>query len=628
MPETRPSRPLTVDRDGRTARAVLTNGARVSRNGTRPDGTWGPWIEGLSVEGADLSRAAGAPLLVDHVASAENQLGVVESAAREGDRIVATIRFGKGPRADRYFTDVQDGIRASLSIGYEVLRWAKQKAGEVPIFLAEQWRLLEASIVAIPADASAGFRSHELEGLRTMTLETTSPAPEGAPAVATTELPAIGLDQHARMLERRRCTGIFAAAAALGLDRSVAEDFIAREVELDAARSAMVDLMAARQNAIQVRNHQLPRVTGGTSYDDPASVRSRLSDALAHRLSGGLAPLPDAARQFRGLSLLDMGRNLLAARGVRTDELNRHETVDWLLGRDMGGLHSTSDFPLLLTDASNKSLQARFERLRPALTAVARRIEVDDFRAIYRMRLGEMPDLDLVNEHGEFTNGTLSEERETYRVRTYGKIFGFTRQLLVNDDLNAFSDFLNAMGGMAATLLGDKLYEVLSTNAAMADGTALFHTNHGNVATGAGVPSIATLGEARKLMRQQTGVTGRPIQVEPRYLVVGPQNETTAEQVLTAITAATMNDANPFAGKLKLVVEARITGTAWYLFSDPALAPLLEYAELNGSRPMSGPGPRVASREGWRVDGVEFRVVYDVGAGATDWRGAVRNAGA
>jgi hypothetical protein len=141
---TRPARPLSINAETRTtARAVLSNGARVRRNGIRPDGGFGPWIEGLSVEGADLSRAAGAPLLVDHVASAENQLGVIEGAVRDGDKIVANIRFGKGPRADRYFTDVQDGIRAGLSIGYEVLNWTKEKASEVPTFIANQWRLLE-----------------------------------------------------------------------------------------------------------------------------------------------------------------------------------------------------------------------------------------------------------------------------------------------------------------------------------------------------------------------------------------------------------------------------------------------------------------------------------------------------
>jgi hypothetical protein len=41
----------------------------------------------------------------------------------------------------------------------------------------------------------------------------------------------------------------------------------------------------------------------------------------------------------------------------------------------------------------------------------------------------------------------------------------------------------------------------------------------------------------------------------------------------------------------------------------------------------SAPGPQMSSREGWDTLSVEYRVVLDYGAGALDWRGAVRNAG-
>ncbi|WP_051661350.1 Mu-like prophage major head subunit gpT family protein [Bosea sp. 117] len=120
------------------------------------------------------------------------------------------------------------------------------------------------------------------------------------------------------------------------------------------------------------------------------------------------------------------------------------------------------------------------------------------------------------------------------------------------------------------------------------------------------------------------GLDGKTvITVTPRYLVVGPELETTAEQVLATITATTVDGVNPFAGKLTLLVEPRITDDAWYVFADPASAPVLEYSYLS-----SAPGPQMASREGWDVLSTEYRVVLDFGAGAVDWRGAVRNPGA
>jgi len=79
---------------------------------------------------------------------------------------------------------------------------------------------------------------------------------------------------------------------------------------------------------------------------------------------------------------------------------------------------------------------------------------------------------------------------------------------------------------------------------------------------------------------------------------------------------------NPFSGRLTPLVDARLTGNAWYLFADPATLPVFEYAYLSGAE-----GPQVASREGWDVLGMEFRVILDFGAGAIDWRGAYRNPG-
>lgn len=122
-------------------------------------------------------------------------------------------------------------------------------------------------------------------------------------------------------------------------------------------------------------------------------------------------------------------------------------------------------------------------------------------------------------------------------------------------------------------------------------------------------------------MKALDGVT--PINATPRYLLVGPALETAAEQILASIYAATYQDANPFTGRLTLLVEPRITDESWYVFADPAVLPVLEYSYLSSAQ-----GPQMASREGWDVLGMEFRVVLDFGCGAVDWRGAYLNPGA
>ena len=102
-----------------------------------------------------------------------------------------------------------------------------------------------------------------------------------------------------------------------------------------------------------------------------------------------------------------------------------------------------------------------------------------------------------------------------------------------------------------------------------------------------------------------------------------PAKETEAEQALTAIYAATQATANPFVNRLQVLVDPRISGLTWYLFADPAVLPCLEYSYLSAA-----PGPQMASRPGWDVLGMEFRVHLDFGCGAIDWRGVYQNPGA
>jgi hypothetical protein len=158
----------------------------------------------------------------------------------------------------------------------------------------------------------------------------------------------------------------------------------------------------------------------------------------------------------------------------------------------------------------------------------------------------------------------------------------------------------------------------------MDDGKQLFHTDHGNKANPGAALSVDSLSGARLALRSQKGLSGLPIRVTPKYLLVPPALETPAEQLLTAIAAAKTADVNPFAGSFTLVVEPRLASAArWYVAADPAEIDGLEFAYLAG-----GEGPQVESKSGWDVDGVEIRVILDYGAGFVDHRGWYANPGA
>jgi hypothetical protein len=80
---------------------------------------------------------------------------------------------------------------------------------------------------------------------------------------------------------------------------------------------------------------------------------------------------------------------------------------------------------------------------------------------------------------------------------------------------------------------------------------------------------------------------------------------------------------NVFKGSLEAIVEARLSGNAWYLFADPATIDTFEYAYLEGEE-----GLYTESRLGFHVDGIEIKGRLDFAAKAIDWRGMSMNPGA
>lgn len=400
------------------------------------------------------------------------------------------------------------------------------------------------------------------------------------------------------------------------LEASVANELIDRSATVDQARADLFDRLVKRTGT--PIHHQ--RVEQGTAHEDPSVMLGRMTEALYCRITG--AKPADEARQFMNLRTVDMARMLLEARGERGLAF---AGPDELLKRAM---HTTGDFPQLLTGTGNRVLMGAFAAAASPLKLLARQTTTPDFRSKTTIKVSGFGKLQTVGEHGEIKTVSRGETKESYRIATKGGIFSLARNALINDDLGAFNDFSAAAGRAAAETEASELVALLTANSVsgvtMDDTKALFHADHGNKAASGGAIAVATLGAARQALRQQTDLDGTtPINVVPKYLLVSTAKETLAEQVLASLYAATIAEVNPFSGKLQLLVEPRLSGNPWWVFADPAQAPVLEYAYLSSAQ-----GPQIASREGWDTLGMEFRVVLDFGCGAIDHRGAYLNPGA
>jgi len=178
-------------------------------------------------------------------------------------------------------------------------------------------------------------------------------------------------------------------------------------------------------------------------------------------------------------------------------------------------------------------------------------------------------------------------------------------------------------GRKARSKESDVVWEQITSNPTMADTFALFSLEHANIAATDGPIAIDTLGAGRASMRMQTGLDGEMLNLMARYLIVPPGQETLADQYVTAITAAVGANVNPFAGKLTVIAEPRLTNVdEWYLAASPDQIGWLEYGFLEGEE-----GPQTESRIGFDIDGVEFKCRLDFAAKVIDFRGIYRNEG-
>jgi len=594
--------PRTINEESRTATAIISTGAVVPRNDFF-DGVYDEELV-ISPSSTDLEQFKDMPVFLDHRREdSEAIVGRVVSAEIVGNNLIGTIRFsGEDPGATA-FRKVQEGTFKSISMAYRVIdRTVTNREGGVPLVKVTKWTPVEVSLVGVPADAGAQIRSAADTASGNQDLESRLDGDE----------PPISRPRRA-VSERDRRLFIDNACRIANLPQESRNDLIARGATVEEVR-AMTFANLAQQSRVggEINN----RVAPG-SDDNEAHRRRAMAEAIAARMNPLISPGEDA-RPYMSQPLHEMARECLEARGERTRMLTKDQIFE------RAGANSTSDFPNILTAGGNRALLAAFEHAPNALKAVARPRpgNAPDFRALSSLRLGEHPQLLEVKSGGEVTYGSTGEAAESYSLKTYARIFALTRQALINDDLGAFGEFVRNFGVAAAETEAQQLTALLLANsgagATMRDTHPLFHTAHGNIAGAAAAISVTSLGTARQAMRDQKGIDGvTPINAAPRFLQVGSAYETAAEQYVALLSATTAADVNPFSGKLQVLVEPRLEATAWRLFADPNIVPVLEYAYLESAQ-----GPQLMLREGFNVMGMEFRVSLDFGCGVVDWRGA------
>lgn len=508
---------------------------------------------------------------------------------------------------------------------------------------AEAEGFIDAVVTAMPIAASAAFPAASLSRFRSLPGQAASdPAAAAAfmkeKSMTKEELLAAEQAKAARDAEMKA-----AAETALAADkqrRTTIEGAFAKFGKVDGIQAVLKTCLEDQQCTVEAANAKLLAHLGAgatpiagshvvTLEDETDKFRAAATSALVVRAGFSTAEQRQAIRAnpYRGHTLLDLAKHSLARAGIKTDGMDKMQIVAAAFTQ------STSDFPVLLENTMHKVLQQAYGKVELTWNRFCATGSVSDFRAHNRYRTGSFGVLDTVGENGEFKNKSIPDgEKGSITAGTKGNIINLSRQMVINDDLAAFVGLANNLGGAAARTVEVAVYALLAQNSGlgptMVDGATLFHATHGNLTTGAAL-SVAAIDADRVAMGSQKDVSGNDyLALTPGILLValglGAAGRALNAQEYDDDATKNQRKPNVVRGLFSDVVDTpRLTGTRRYLFADPAIAPVLEVAFLDGQQE-----PYLEMQDGFDVDGTRYKVRLDYGVAAVDYRGAVTNAGA
>lgn len=553
-------------------------------------------------------------------------VGHVEKVWLEDNRGKALVRFDTDEQSETIFQKVQSGTLQGVSVGYSIKRYevlddkdsvsSNGRFKGPDTYVVTDWEPLEISIVSVPADATVGVgRSAEEIHTSIDTQEETKRMDEKA-IVTTEEVKSTPVEtgitqedlQKAMEQERKRTSEI--TALFRDFDVEGADEAIVMGVSVDEARAMVMDQLRARNKGVSV--------TMGEAESD--KFRAAAQDAVLMAAGIPVADAAPGANELRGYSMIELARESLQRENVKANFGDNME-----LARQ--AINSTSTFPAIMSNLANKSVMTGFNEAETTFQIWAGKGSNRDFKEAARVALSEAGNLELVPEGGQFQQDFLGEASARTKVATYGKLFSLTRQAIINDDLGLFSKIATKYGSAAKRLVNKMVYAQLTGNVKMQDNVALFDAKHGNVATTGEALSVKAIAKAITAMRRQKGITGdATLNITPKYLVVPPELEMVAYQIVNstaAVDGVNSGVVNPYKGRFVVVADAELTDPdAWYLVADATQHDTIEVTYLNGVET-----PRLETRQGFDVDGIEYKVAFDCGVSALDFRGVFKNAG-
>lgn len=580
----------------------------------------------MTAEACDMSalQSGTAPFLDSHNEDGTDEvLGILmpDTAAISDGKLKVRAKLSVDPQHAGKVANLKAGILRALSVGADILKTEETKAtkGQLRHVQVKLWRPYHVALVVRGADTNAQTFSPQERPVDAPPAQQENQMNETELAELKAEAAAEGAKN-----ERARLNAIDFAAGAVKAPAELVAKLKAEGVSVNDARGQLLDFAAKAQEATSTRPQiSMLRDAGDTQIEE-------IKAALLAKANPGKAVFAKdpMANRYRGKRLVDLARAILDTRGVDHSAFS-----DEKVARKVLFTHSTSDFPDVLGDAIGKGMlnaYAGLERQYEEFTSQASFSGLYDRQAVLLSGIGAMTE---VAQGADYPMVSLSDSKETYSPVKYGAQVGLTLEALLKDNMDAFGRIPAAMAQAARNKENAIIAALFAAGSGYgptlaADSVALFDSAHANlVDTGSGgVPTLARIDALNVLLASQTDAQANKLAIKGKFIVVPSALKYQTEALLFGSYTPTGSTTaiTPSMSALKVIGFDFLANSAyWYMFADPAMAPVIEWAQPDNTEPLT-----LEMEDKFDNDTRVYKSRLWFGAAAVDYRGAAQNRGA
>ena len=599
--------------------------------------------------GSERFKAGVMPVLFNH--NKNQVIARVDKLWTENGRAYADITFDDDDFSENIMRKVASGSLRGVSVGYDIMDYSILKRDETssdgiegPALIGDKWEAFEISIVSIPADASVGVgrsRLYDPNYFRALG-EGKEPEPENGDnseaknASESSRAKNDGEQQDDKKgdgekmtPEEREALEREAKATAKKEEfqrqnniRILCRNLKIEEKDMDEMlNDATCTIEKANERALAIMQERYkptdpPKCK--VTEDEADKKRAAIEDGLFLRHGGVLEKPAPGADEFRNRRFVDIARMVLEDAGERG--------INALTEREIfrRALTTTSALASIADNIAHKSMSSGYVEVGTTYQEWTQTGTNSDFKLAKRYLIYDAMAPVKIPEGGEFSYSELQDASVGVQLATYGDAMNFSREMMINDDLNVLTSVPRLMRASMERYKNYLAYQALVK-------AENYSNDKGNLGTAAAL-SVKSLGEAKKLMRKQKLGEKMVLNIVPKYLIVPAALETTAEQLLTSTAdpegknSGVSNPANRSRSNLELIVDAtldELSGeTAYYLVATKGQVYTIEVCYLNGNS-----APIIETGAEFNTLGIKFRMYHDFAINVLDTRGLVKNPG-